>query len=513
MPVATETNIIIIPNAIAATAIFIIGAEILLLWPLAVSSRFAMKYSKFNLACLIGIQKYSFRRKLTDYTHLLFPTNMSYTSILTPSKPISSNICLGILLVGIGLLHSCGPAKRINYAAPKETMVKSKVKSTRFLTGADNVKSYLSLLKGKKVGVVSNQTGLIAYDSIYPIYDTISQSHLDLIAHKKMHLVDFLATKTHVELIRLFAPEHGFRGTADAGETIIDGKDSKTNLPIISLYGDNKKPKAEQLAGLDVLVFDIQDVGVRFYTYISTLHYVMEACAENKVTLLVLDRPNPNGSLVDGPVLEKEYSSFVGMHPIPILHGMTIGEYALMINGEKWLKDGLQCPLKIVACENYSRKMPYSLSAKPSPNLPNDQAIKLYPSLCLFEGTPISVGRGTNKQFQIYGSPQQLTHHFSFTPQPNTGAKDPLYNGKECCGEDLSYESTPKQLELKWLISSYNEWEDKSKFFTPFFTKLAGTKQLQQQIEAGMSEEDIRKTWQAGLAAFKTMRTPYLIYN
>lgn len=418
-----------------------------------------------------------------------------------------------VLVLALVFLSSCRAPKPINYAAPNETRVKSKIKSSQFLTGADNVKSFLPLLKGKKVGLVSNQTGLISYDSIYSIFDTISQSHLDMIAHKKMHLVDYLSTKTHVELSRIFAPEHGFRGTADAGESIVDGKDSKTNLPIISLYGDNKKPKAAQLAGLDILVFDIQDVGVRFYTYISTLHYVMEACAENNLMLLVLDRPNPNGTLIDGPVLEKEYSSFVGMHPIPILHGMTIGEYALMINGEKWLKNGIQCPLKIVACENYTREMPYSLPAKPSPNLPNDQAIKLYPSLCLFEGTPISVGRGTNKQFQIYGSPQQIAHQFSFTPLPNLGAKDPLYNSKECFGEDLSTEPAPQQLELKWLISSYNEWEDKSKFFNPFFTKLAGTKQLQQQIEVGLSEAEIRQSWEAGLAAFKTMRKPYLIYN
>lgn len=464
------------------------------------------------MAGLIGIQKYSFRRKFIEYTHLLFRRSMTNNSGVAIQNMTIKRICLSLILVGIGLLQSCSPARSISYTVPKATMVKNRYKSTAFLTGADNVKSYLSLLKSKKVGLVSNQTGLISYDSIYSVYDTISQSQLDMIAHKKMHLVDYFTSKTPVELTRIFAPEHGFRGTADAGETIIDGKDSKTNLPIISLYGDNKKPKATQLDSLDILVFDIQDVGVRFYTYISTLHYVMEACAEKNLTLLVLDRPNPNGSLVDGPVLEKEFSSFVGMHPIPILHGMTIGEYALMINGEKWLKDGIQCPLKIVACENYSRTMPYSLPAKPSPNLPNDQAIKLYPSLCLFEGTPISVGRGTNKQFQIYGSPQQLAHHFSFTPLPNLGAKDPLYNGVVCCGEDLSLEPEPQQLELKWLISSYNEWEDKSKFFTPFFTKLAGTKLLQQQIEAGLPEEKIRETWKKGLEDFMLMRKKYLIY-
>lgn len=459
-----------------------------------------------------GIQKYSFRRTFIEYTHLLLSKSMTYRSKLRLQNKKITRIFLSIILLGMGLFQSCSPARSVNYAVPKTTMVKNRYKSTTFLTGADNSKSYLSLLKNKKVGIVTNQTGLVTVDSIYSLYDTISQSNLDLIAHKKMHLVDYLTSKTKVELVRLFAPEHGFRGTADAGETIIDGKDSKTNLPIISLYGDNKKPKAAQLDGLDILVFDIQDVGVRFYTYISTLHYVMEACAEHNIMLLVLDRPNPNGSIVDGPVLEKEFSSFVGMHPIPVLHGMTIGEYALMINGEKWLKDGIQCPLRIVACENYTREMPYSLPAKPSPNLPNDQAIKLYPSLCLFEGTPISVGRGTNKQFQIYGSPWQRSHHFTFTPLPNLGAKDPLYNGKECCGEDLSFEPAPQQLELKWLISSYNEWEDKSKFFTPFFTKLAGTKQLQQQIEAGVPEEKIRESWTTGLEAFKLMRKKYLIY-
>jgi uncharacterized protein YbbC (DUF1343 family) len=464
------------------------------------------------MAGLIGVQKYSFRRKFIEYTHLLFRRSMTNNSGVAIQNMTIKRICLTVILVGIGLLQSCRPARSISYAVPKATMVKNRYKSTAFLTGADNAKSYLSLLKGKKVGLVSNQTGLISYDSIYSVYDTISQSQLDIIAHKKMHLVDYFTSKTHVDLTRIFAPEHGFRGTADAGETIIDGRDSKTNLPIISLYGDNKKPKATQLDSLDILVFDIQDVGVRFYTYISTLHYVMEACAEKNLTLLVLDRPNPNGTLVDGPVLEKEFSSFVGMHPIPILHGMTIGEYALMINGEKWLKDGIQCPLKIVACENYTREMPYSLPAKPSPNLPNDQSIKLYPSLCLFEGTPISVGRGTNKQFQIYGSPWQKSHPYAFTPMPNLGAKDPLYNGKECYGEDLSTEPAPQQLELKWLISSYNEWEDKTKFFTPFFTKLAGTKKLQEQIEAGTLEADIRKSWNTGLSEFKVMRQKYLIY-
>ena len=293
---------------------------------------------------------------------------------------------------------------------------------------------------------------------------------------------------------------------------IIDGKDTKTGLPIISLYGNNKKPTPEQLAGIDVLVFDLQDVGARFYTYISSLHYIMEACAQNNVQLIILDRPNPNGGIVDGPLLEKEYSSFVGMHPIPVLHGMTIGEYALMINGQKWLKDSIQCHLKIVPCENYLRGMPYSLPVKPSPNLPNDQSINLYASLCFFEGTNVSVGRGTDKQFQIYGSPYLPNVDFCFVPMPNLGAKDPVYNGRDCFGEDLSGIPKVKQLELKWLIKAYNETEDKSKFFNSFFTKLAGTKNLQQQIESGIPEVEIRAYWQKDLEEFKKMRNEYLIY-
>ncbi|KAF2510130.1 DUF1343 domain-containing protein [Flavobacterium zhairuonense] len=358
-------------------------------------------------------------------------------------------------------------------------------------TGADNYEKYLPILKDKKVGIVTNQTGILS---------------------DKTHVVDFLLEKK-IAIQTIFAPEHGFRGTADAGEHVVDGKDPKTGLPIISLYGDNKKPKSAQLAGIDVMIFDLQDVGARFYTYISSLHYVMEACAENNVPLIVFDRPNPNGSIVDGPLLEKEFTSFVGMHPIPLLHGMTIGEYAQMVNGEKWLKDGAQCKLTVIPCLDYKRTMPYSLLVKPSPNLPNDQSINLYASLCLFEGTNVSVGRGTETQFQIYGSPYLTKTNFSFTPKPNFGAKDPLYNGKECFGEDLTKYPKLKQLELKWLIKAYQNTSDKTKFFNAFFTKLAGTKKLQQQIESGVSESEIRKSWQKNLEAFKKMRTKYLIYK
>ena len=359
-------------------------------------------------------------------------------------------------------------------------------------TGADNYETYLLLLKEKKVGVITNQTGVLS---------------------NKMHLVDFLLDKK-IAVQTIFAPEHGFRGTADAGEHIIDGKDTKTGLSIISLYGDNKKPKKEQLAGIDVMVFDLQDVGARFYTYISSLHYVMEACAENGIPLIILDRPNPNGNIIDGPLLEKEFTSFVGMHPIPLLHGMTIGEYGKMINGQKWLKNGAQCSLTVIPCENYNRKIPYSLPVKPSPNLPNDQSINLYASLCFFEGTNVSVGRGTEKQFQIYGSPFLSKDRFdlNFTPKPNFGAKNPMHNGKECFGEDLSSYKKLNQLELKWLIKAYKNTSDKTKFFNAFFTKLAGTKNLQKQIENGISENKIRQSWQKDLTSFKKTRAKYLIY-
>ncbi|WP_264551891.1 DUF1343 domain-containing protein [Flavobacterium sp. N2038] len=380
----------------------------------------------------------------------------------------------------------------LSNACSSTKIIKSKINSinSEIKTGADNFEKYIPLLKGKKVGVITNQTSILS---------------------NKTHLVDFLLEKK-ITIKTIFAPEHGFRGTADAGEHVVDGKDAKTGLSIVSLYGDNRKPKKEQLTGIDVMVFDLQDVGARFYTYISSLHYVMEACAENNIPLIILDRPNPNGSIVDGPLLEKEFTSFVGMHPIPILHGMTIGEYGKMINGEKWLKDGIQCKLTVIPCSNYKRDMPYSLPVKPSPNLPNDQAINLYASLCLFEGTNVSVGRGTEKQFQIYGSPFLTKGSFSFTPKPNFGAKEPVYNGQECYGEDLSAASKVTQFELHWLLKAYQNTSDKSKFFNAFFTKLAGTKKLQQQIESGVSEKVIRDSWKKDLDAFNTMRKAYLLY-
>ena len=383
------------------------------------------------------------------------------------------------------------------------------LKEGKFKTGAENFESYLPLLKNKRVGIVTNQAGIIRKINVIsralPENTTLETTNESL--------VDFLIEQ-NINLQKIYAPEHGFRGTADAGELILDGKDTKTNLPIISLYGNNKKPKPEQLEEIDILVFDLQDVGARFYTYISSLHYVMEACSENNIPLLVLDRPNPNGTIIDGPILEKEHTSFVGMHEIPVLHGMTIGEYAKMINGEKWLKDGIQCNLTVIPCLNYSHDMKYSLPVKPSPNLPNDQSINLYASLCFFEGTNVSVGRGTEKQFQIYGSPflPESKFDFSFTPQPNFGAKDPVHNGKVCFGEDLTEIKKVNRLELKWLLKAYENTSDKTVFFNDFFTKLAGTKKLREQIEAGMTEKEIRKTWQEGLEQFKEVRKKYLIY-
>jgi len=435
---------------------------------------------------------------------------------ITPKKnTISSKTKLQyFIVVAFSLLiFSCKPTqKRIrNSTSTNKTVVINSEKSTRFSAGADNYKSYFSLLDNKRVGVITNQTGVVLYDSIFMHPDSSSVSHAEGFETKRIHLVDYLL-KNKINIQKIYAPEHGFRGTADAGEHVVDGKDVKTGIPILSLYGENRKPKPEQLEGIDVLVFDLQDVGARFYTYISSLHYIMESCAENNIPLLVLDRPNPNISIVDGPILEKEYSSFVGMHPIPLVHGMTIGEYAQMINRENWLKDGLRCDLKIITCAGYNREMKYSLLEKPSPNLPNDQAINLYPSLCLFEGTNVSVGRGTEKQFQIYGSPYLPKGDFSFIPVPNFGAKDPIYNGVECYGEDFT--SIPKinKLELKWLLKAYNETEDKTKFFNAFFTKLAGNKKLQAQIENGLTEDEIRATWKSGLNDFKKMRRPYLIY-
>ncbi len=382
------------------------------------------------------------------------------------------------------------------------------ISPNKIILGADQTEAYLRLIKGKTIGIVANQTSLIDTDV------TVDDNNTETVGFEKTHLVDFLY-RQHIKIKAVFSPEHGFRGTADAGESVQNGIDTKTGLPIISLYGKNKKPTAEQLNGIEVMIFDIQDVGARFYTYISTLHYVMEACAENNIPLIVLDRPNPNGHYIDGPILEKEFLSFVGMHPVPVVHGMTIGEYARMINGEKWLTNGLQCELQVVKMKHYTHQTPYSLPVKPSPNLPNEVAVNLYPSLCFFEGTPISVGRGTEMQFQIFGAPflPKEQFHFTFTPQPNEGAKYPKHQGKLCYGKDLRNVDRLDKLNLEWLISAYTNSKDKARFFTSFFTKLAGTRQLQKQIEQGYTYREIRTTWLEGLKKYDTVRRKYLLYD
>lgn len=374
--------------------------------------------------------------------------------------------------------------------------------------GAAQTDLYTTLLKGKNVAVVANQTSVIFKKSIVKSQKTSAKKQ------EANHLVDSLLS-LKIAVKKVFAPEHGFRGKADAGELIKNGIDAKTGLPIISLYGKNKKPSPKQLEDIDIVVFDIQDVGARFYTYISTLHYVMEACAEMKIPLLVLDRPNPNGHYIDGPVLETTHQSFVGMHPVPVVYGMTIGEYGNMINGEKWLKNAVQCDLTVVPLKNYTHHTNYNLPIKPSPNLPNAKSINLYPSLCFFEGTQVSVGRGTNKQFQVYGSPFMADEDldYCFTPQSNEGAKYPKHKNKECCGFDLSETEHLNKINLKYLIASYSATVDKTSFFNSFFTKLAGTNKLRQQIEQGLSEEQIKKTWQSDLEKFKRVREKYLLYK
>lgn len=385
--------------------------------------------------------------------------------------------------------------------------VQTATKQEPIITAADQLELWVAGYKGKNIAIVGNQTSVVRSSKRYNDDGTLNTNVT------YTHLVDTLISRG-VNVKKVFAPEHGFRGTADAGASIKDGIDKKTGVPLISLYGANKKPTQEQLEGLDFVFFDIQDVGARFYTYISTLHYVMEACAQSNTMVVVLDRPNPNGSIVDGPVLEKEHTSFVGVHPIPVLHGMTVGEYAQMINGQHWLASKLQCQLLVLRNKNYTREMPYSLPIKPSPNLPNDKSINLYPSLCFFEGTDISVGRGTEMQFQIYGAPQLTAYKdFSFTPRPNEGATNPPHNGKLCYGVDLRDHKTLTRLDLSFLIDAYNKTANKKNFFNSFFTKLAGSQTLQKQIEQGMTADQIRATWSKDLEAFKAMRAPYLIYK
>jgi len=361
--------------------------------------------------------------------------------------------------------------------------------------GSYQIELYRNLIQGKSVAVVANQTSMVG----------------------NTHLVDTLIS-LGLNIKVIFAPEHGFRNMADAGETIVNAKDPETGVPLLSLYGTHFKPTSADLAGIDVVIFDIQDVGARFYTYISTLHYILEACAENHIKCIVLDRPNPNGFYFDGNMPDTAYKSFVGMHPVPVVHGMTIGEYAEMINGEGWLKAKVRCDLTVIKCMNYTHKTYYEVPVKPSPNLPNQNSVYLYPSICFFEGTNISLGRGTLYPFQVYGSPLLPDKGFSFTPESVPGAKNPPLIGVKCYGIDLrdaiknGLVPSPK-LNLNWLIDAYRAFPDKSKFFIPYFDVLACGPVLREQIQKGMTAEQIRKTWKTGLVKFSKIREKYLLYK
>jgi len=362
------------------------------------------------------------------------------------------------------------------------------------ITGADQVKVYSDKLRGRKVGVIANQSSLV--DGV--------------------HLVDVLLNEG-IEVVRVFAPEHGFRGEAGPGDHVDSGKDPKTGLPVVSIYGAKKRPGPDELSGLDCMVFDIQDVGARFYTYISTLHYVMEACAENDVEVMVLDRPNPNGFYVDGPIMETEFSSFVGVAPIPIVHGLTVGEYALMVNGEKWLRGKSPCRLDVIKMLNYHHRKPYNLPVRPSPNLPDMASVYLYPTLCLFEGAKISVGRGTDYPFVTAGFPGFKNGTLEYTPVDIPGViKDPPYENIKCRGIDFRKDTTTifreKRIMLEWIVDMYNAYPQKEEFFNPFFEKLTGTARLRKQISEGVSVDEIRKSWEPGLVEYRKMREKYLLY-
>ena len=371
----------------------------------------------------------------------------------------------------------------------------SQAPAGKIIVGAERTGEYFPLIKGKNIAIVANHTSLI----------------------NGVHLVDSLLS-AGFKVVKVFSPEHGFRGNVDAGQEIGNNTDLVTGLSVISLYGKNKKPQAVDLEGVDVIIFDIQDVGARFYTYISTMTYVMEACAENHIPVIILDRPNPNGFYVDGPLLEPAFISFVGLHPVPIVHGMTVGEYAQMLNCEGWLENGVKCKLSVISVENFKHSDFYELPIKPSPNLPNKYAVYLYPSLCLFEGTIVSVGRGTDFPFQLIGHPGYAIGSYLFTPKSIPGvATKPKYEGMTCLGQNLTdfardMEKLPRQLHLSWLIGYYKILKDKENFFDNYFEKLAGTAQLRKQIEEGWSEEQIRETWQSGLEKFKKIRKKYLLY-
>jgi uncharacterized protein YbbC (DUF1343 family) len=401
---------------------------------------------------------------------------------------IMKNISFQVLFVSALLFLQC--AQKPATSAPEDERAKENPAAATALPGAHQLDVLLPKLENKRVALVVNHTSLVG----------------------QTHLTDTLLS-SGVKVKKVFAPEHGFRGAAADGEKINDGVDERTGLPIVSLYGSSRKPTAEQLADVDVVIFDIQDVGTRFYTYISTMHYVMEACAEQKKKMIILDRPNPNGNYVDGPMRVASLKSFVGMHPIPIVHGLTVGELAGMINGEGWLENRVKCDYEVVPVKNWRHSDTYSLPVKPSPNLPNDQAVKLYPSLCLFEGTVISVGRGTETPFLIVGNPEFTDMPFSFTPKPMPGMSNtPPHEGKVCYGLDLRNAKVEPRIDLKYLLDFYKKYSDKEKFFIGSFDRLAGTTELKEQIRQGLTEEQIRATWQTDLQRYRAMRDKYLIY-
>ena len=368
--------------------------------------------------------------------------------------------------------------------------------NAEIITGAEQTHLYLKKLKGKKVAIIANPTSIIG----------------------RTHLVDSLFS-LKINIKKIFAPEHGFRGEAANGDHIDNSIDPKTQIPIVSLYGKNIKPSKQDLKNIDIVIFDIQDVGVRFYTYLTTLHYVMEACAENNKQLLVFDRPNPNGYYVDGPILEEKFKSMVGMHPIPLVHGMTLGELAKMINGEHWLPNNLTCKLEVIPIQNYFHNLYYPLPVAPSPNLPNPTSIILYPSLGLFEGTQISMGRGTDKPFECFGAPWLKMGNYQFTPINIPGkAVNPPFLNQNCRGFLLTdfandYIVTYKHIYLDWLVLLYKDCPDKSKFFNSFFDKLAGTESIRSQIIEGKSAIEIRKSWEPGIKVFIEKRAPYMMYT
>lgn len=373
----------------------------------------------------------------------------------------------------------------------------TKAVKTNVIPGAWRISEYLPKLKGKKVALLINQTSVIDSTSLL---DTL--------------------LKKDIKVVKIFVPEHGFRGFSEAGEVVKDGNDKATGLPIVSLYGKNKKPQKAQLADVDLVIYDLQDVGARFYTYISTLQYMMEACAENGKKLMILDRPNPNGHYVDGPVLDIALRSFVGMQPIPIVYGMTAGEYARMLVGEKWFNGADKLDMTVIDCENYDHTVKYELPVNPSPNLRNMAAVYVYPSLCLFEGTVMSVGRGTSAPFQQWGHPDLFDKTlYSFTPGNTPGAPEVLYAYRKCYGQIAAIDGreatiiTRNSIRLFWLIRAYQWYPYKDKFFNDFFEKLAGTKQLRKQVEEGLTEDQIKATWQDDLKAFKQIRKKYLLYK